>query len=194
MNDATSSESERVYIDSLRWRRGDLEAKLATTRESLETLSKQETGLREELRAVDQLLFAASGTAAGDNGAGRRRSETTSPRAEDNGLAAGPEPSDLVGYGPTAQKIYACADQVIREAGVPLHYRVLADEVHKRIHLGGKDPGATLMAHLHRAQDLFPRLGRGVYGVPGMVDPEAAAPEQTASKSGRRRRTQRRTR
>jgi hypothetical protein len=59
---------------------------------------------------------------------------------------------------------------VIVDAGVPLHYRVLAEHVREKVPLSGADPGATLIAHLHRAQEIFPRVGRGIYGIAGMVN------------------------
>lgn len=191
----TPTGNEQTYVESLRWRRGDLQAKIAVTRERIDALNQEEAALRQELRAVEQLLFAADGGAhpvadpAPRPAAAKDAATTTRARS-----APDDETLDLSGYGPTARKIYATTEQVVRAAGVPLHYRVLAEEVQKKAPLSGKDPGATLIAHLHRAQDLFPRVGRGVYGVRGMVDSKPASHAITNGKktATRRRRTRRR--
>ena len=75
-----------------------------------------------------------------------------------------------------------------------MHYRVLAEEVQKTAPLSGKKTGATLLAHLHRAQGLFPRVGRGVYAIRGMIDPEPATPAMTNGQTTptKRRQTRRR--
>lgn len=187
---ATATECEQKYVESLRWRRGDLQGKIAAVRGRLQALTAEESEFLQELRAVEQLLFAADGAV--------QQVEAARPNAElDTATRRGPgaESSslDLSGYGPTARRIYVSVERVIRDAGVPLHYRVLAEEVQKHAPLSGKDPGATLIAHLHRAQELFPRVGRGVYGVQGMVNPDLV-PEQPSNegKATKRRRTRRR--
>lgn len=195
MAHATVTQSERAYVESLRWRRGDLQSKIADLRDRLQALSKEEDALRQELRAVEQLLFAADGVAHETEPPG---SAAEVPKARSSASSGAPESStdslDLTGYGPTARRIYASAERIIREAGVPLHYRMLAEEVQKHAPLSGKDPGATLIAHLHRAQDLFPRVGRGVYGVKGMVGAPSTAdqPNGSTTTTKKRRRTRRR--
>jgi hypothetical protein len=181
-------------MDSLRWRRGDLQGKMADVSEKLQALSKEEDALRQELRAVEQLLFAADGDGSDVKSAGRPEKVQKAPPGPPGTAEPTPDSLDLTGYGPTARKILASVEQVIREAGVPLHYRVLAEEVQKRAPLSGKDPGATLIAHLHRAQDHFPRVGRGVYGIQGMVDAQPTAEPSNGSNSTKRRRRTRRRR
>lgn len=182
-------------MDGLRWRRGDLQGKINDVRSQLESLKNQEDELLQQLRAVEQLLFTSDGSS---NGAPESRS--TVP-AGPGGAAAPGEPDadassmDFSTFGPTARKIYASAEQVLREAGVPLHYRVLAEEVQKHAPLSGRDPGATLIAHLQRAQDLFPRVGRGVYGLQGMAEgpqPSATDGAGASRPTQKRRRTRRR--
>jgi hypothetical protein len=194
--DASSKVGEEMYVESLLWRRGDLERKLASVHERMQVLSGEESDLRQELRAVEQLLFAVAGntrsTEESESPSSARPAEADVPSADSPTSADTTE--KLEGYGPTARKIYMTAERVILEAGVPLHYRVLAEEVQKRTPLSGKDPGATLIAHLHRAQDLFPRVGRGVYGVRGLVDPTPPVTPTTNGQpaSTNRRRTRRR--
>jgi hypothetical protein len=146
-------------------------------------LQKEEGDLIQEVRAIDLLIGAARG-----NG-------TLLPQGPDSANAlpvrGGGAIPDFGAWGPTGREIYQRAYEVIRDAGVPLHYRVLAEQVRQRVPLSGADPGATLIAHLHRAQDVFPRLGRGVYGIAGMVDKPSLSPE-VAGAGKRRQRVRRR--
>ena len=186
-------EARRVYVDSLRWRRSDLQGKIEAIGRQMAAWARDETELKQQMRAVEQLL-----TAEGEQSVGRHR-VMAPPQEGVATSASGPAPDSdhaslgLARWGPKSGVIYAAAAEVIREAGVPLHYRVLAGEVQKRVALGGVDPGATLIAHLHRAKDVFPRVGRGIYGLQGMV--ANARPDVPADVSPTRRcRTRRRTR
>jgi hypothetical protein len=190
-------DARRMYVDSLRWRRSDLQGKLEAVGRQIAASTRAETELRQHLRAVEQLLLAegeqrVEASLAGDP----FQIGSDSPMGIANGgESESDQPSlSFARWGPKSRAIYTAAAAAIREAGVPLYYRVLAEEVQKHVALGGVDPGATLIAHLHRAQDVFPRVGRGVYSLQGMVagiqqdEPEAKAP------ASRRRKTRRRTR
>ncbi len=192
----TDHDARRVYVDSLRWRQHDLQGKIEAIGRQLAALTRDDAELKQQLRAVDQLLSAEGEPAADPH----RNAALVQVGADDSasGNGRGPDPDSpslsFAEWGPKSRAIYTAAAEVIREAGVPLHYRVLAEEVQKHVALGGNDPGATLIAHLHRAQDVFPRVGRGIYALQGMVavaqtdDPVATAP------TARRRKTRRRTR
>jgi hypothetical protein len=141
---------------------------------------------------VEQLLGAA-GEVVG------RANESIVPSQHDSDGARsrhGPDPDsngvvlDFSSWGPKSRAIYITAAEVIREAGVPLHYRVLAEEVQKQVALSGVDPGATLIAHLNRAREIFPRVGRGIYGLEGVT--ASAAPTETPTRH--RAKTRRRAR
>lgn len=172
-----------VYLESLVWRQTDVRGRLEVLRSQVQVLQKEENDLIQEVRAIDLLIGAARG-----NG-------TLLPQGPDSANAlpvrGGGAIPDFGAWGPTGREIYQRAYEVIRDAGVPLHYRVLAEQVRQRVPLSGADPGATLIAHLHRAQDVFPRLGRGVYGIAGMVDKPLLSPE-VAGAGKRRQRVRRR--
>jgi hypothetical protein len=172
-----------VYLESLVWRQADIRGRLEILRSQVLVLQREENDLIQEVRAIDLLIGAAKGN------------DTLLPQGLDSANAlpvprAGAIP-DFGAWGPTGREIYQRAYEVIRDAGVPLHYRVLAEQVRQRVPLSGVDPGATLIAHLHRAQDVFPRLGRGVYGIAGMVDTSSLSPE-VAGAGKRRQRVRRR--
>lgn len=173
-----------VYLESLVWHQADIRGRLEVIRSQVQVLQREENDLIQEVRAIDLLIGAAKG-----NG-------TLLPQGSDSANAL-PVPGggaipDFGAWGPTGREIYQRAYEVIRDAGVPLHYRVIAEQVRQRVPLSGVDPGATLIAHFHRAQDFFPRLGRGVYGIAGMVDKPLPSPE--ASGAGKRRQRVRRRR
>jgi hypothetical protein len=201
MQEPTDAAAHRRYVDSLLWRRDDLQATIGALGERIALLSKEETELKQQLRSLDQLLGAEESRPADQTplaGAPQARAEqpVEGPSARTNGAAADVA---LRATGPKSRAIYAAVADALQAAGVPLHYRILAEEVQKKVPLSGADPGATLIAHLHRAQDLFPRLGRGVYGMSGMISSEPPAPGTSASsppQTSRRRRpkTRRRSR
>jgi hypothetical protein len=173
----------QVYLESLVWRQADIRGRLEVLRSQVQVLQKEENDLIQEIRAIDLLIGAARG-----NGSSIPPAPDSTAAPPQRGAGAIP---DFGAWGPTGREIYQRAYEVIRDAGVPLHYRVLAEQVRERVPLSGVDPGATLIAHLHRAQDVFPRLGRGVYGIAGMVDKPSLSPE-VASAGKRRQRVRRR--
>jgi len=205
MTIAREPNPEILYVESLRWRQSWLRAELDSVQGRIEDLNREEATLTVQLRAVEQLLSveqiqisngaqpaaahllekaAAEPTDSKEEG-------TSKPSAEDD------QAVDWSVFGPKSRKIYVATANVLREAGVPLHYRVLADEVQKQVPLAGTDPGATLIAHLHRAQHLFPRIARGVYGLGGTKlatteGPTEAIAEVTATRRVRRKTTRRR--
>jgi hypothetical protein len=196
MTVSVDQEAQRAYVHSLRWRQNDLQRKIETIGRQIAAWTKDEAELKQQLRAVEQLL-SAEGEPPADPG---RAMASVVVGTDDSvgGNERGPEPSHppmtFAQWGPKSRAIYTAAAAAIQEAGVPLHYRVLAEEVQKHVVLSGVDPGATLIAHLHRAQDFFPRVGRGIYGLQGVV--AIAQPDQlaTPAPAARRRKTRRRTR
>ena len=183
-----SSPDERAYIEGLEWRKDGLQARVKAVRDQIEALDQEAVTLRHELASVEHLLSAVG--ASGEN----QRDVSPLPATGD---AVGGLSAELSAWGPTARRIYTVAHQVIEEAGVPLHYRLLADEIQKTVPLSGADPGATLIAHLHRAPDLFPRVGRGVYALSSMIAPGTDTDSQPRGDSSttrkRRTRVRRRT-
>jgi hypothetical protein len=183
MNSAKAPIDIQMYLESLVWRQADLRGRLELLRSQVQALQKEESDLIQEVRAIDLLIGAAGG-----NGT-RPASQPDSTHASPDGI--GSATPDFGAWSPTAREIYQRAYEVILDAGVPLHYRVLAEHIQAKVPLGGNDPGATLIAHLHRAQDIFPRLGRGVYGIAGMqAKPSVVPPVGTPGK--RRQRVRRR--
>jgi hypothetical protein len=154
-----------VYLKSLVWRQAEIRSRLETLRSQLQAFQREEAELMQEVRAIDLLLGAAKVN-------GSLVQSKAEPSAEGSDSASQELP-DFSAWGPTAREIYQCTYKVILDAGVPMHYRVLAEHVRERVQLSGADPGATLIAHLHRAQEIFPRVGRGVYGIAGMVNKPA---------------------
>ncbi len=187
------ADAARVYVEALQWRRIELQARLLEAVASIKTLTQQEAALRNELRSVDYLLAAAGSPPTTSDSPPRATSPDGAP-ANHAASDRREETGDFSAFGPTARRIYACAEQVIREAGVPLHYRVLAEEIQKTVPLSGADPGATLIAHLHRAQTHFPRVGRGIYGLHDMAEVLAEPAAASPPTKKRRRKTRRRTR
>lgn len=183
MNSAKAPIDKHVYLESLVWRQADLRGRLEVLRSQVQALQKEESELIQEVRAIDLLIGAVGG-----NGAQPQSQPDSTHALLDRVSSATP---DFGAWGPTAREIYQRAYEVILDAGVPLHYRVLAEQIQAKIPLGGNDPGATLIAHLHRAQDIFPRLGRGVYGVAGMVG-KPLLPVQGATAGKRQPRVRRR--
>ncbi len=191
------SAPEDLYVASLRWRRGDLQQKLDTVGAKMQALTDEEAQLRQQMRAVDQLLAAAHPEQELESADGAAVHAGSNGAVPGGGQDSAEPTPDFTAWGPTARRIYACAEEVIREAGVPLHYRVLADEIQKKVALSGGDPGATLIAHLHRAQEVFPRVGRGVYGLAGMTQSISTGTDSVLAPTATRRRrpkTRRRTR
>lgn len=183
MNSAKAPIDKQVYLESLVWRQADLRGRLEVLRSQVQALQKEEGELIQEVRAIDLLIGAAGG-----NGMQPPSRPDSTHALHDSGTSSTP---DFEAWSPTAREIYQRAYAVILDAGVPLHYRVLAEHIQAKVPLGGVDPGATLIAHLHRAQDIFPRLGRGVYGVAGMVA-KPSLPPQVAAAGKRRQRVRRR--
>jgi len=195
MGQDTDHDARRVYVDSLRWRQHDLQGKIEAIGRQIAAWTRDDAELKQQLRAVEQLL-SAEGEPAADPQRNVGLVQVGTDASDGNGRGPDPDQPSLsfAEWGPKSRAIYTAAAEVIREAGVPLHYRVLAEEVQKHVALGGNDPGATLIAHLHRAQDVFPRVGRGIYGLQGMVAVEQPAKTGTAATTARRRKTRRRTR
>jgi hypothetical protein len=187
-------EPEQVYVESLQWRREDLQTKLAAVGFQVAALTREEAELRLQLRAVDQLLAAEGASSPEGGGSVHLATENNDvPVSVGGDRQSGADASpDFSAWGPKARAIYAAAAHAIGDAAVPLHYRVLAEEVQKSVPLSGVDPGATLIAHLHRAQDIFPRVGRGIYGLRGMVAASEVA-SRNSTPVRRRRKTRRRT-
>lgn len=205
-----TSRPEAIYLESLRWRHDWLKTELTTVQARIQDLSRQEASLTVQLRAVEQLLSLepvqraawpaepSSGPSPARARANGTDSVVTTPAALE------PAEVDWSAFGPKSRMIYMAAADVLREAGVPLHYRALAEEVQKQVPLAGTDPGATLIAHLHRAGQLFPRMGRGIYGLaastPGAASQGAASPAEPSVSTSepltkrRRRRVVRRRR
>jgi hypothetical protein len=190
------SEAQRLYVESLRWRSGDLLAKLQALVSQIASLTRDETELRQQLRAVEQLLAAEGASPTDSKGSIGHVGKNTngSVSATGNGKETDGGSLDFSSWGPKARGIYVAAAQAIADAAIPLHYRVLAAEVQKNVPLSGVDPGATLIAHLHRAQHIFPRVGRGVYGLQGMGTAAATVKAPGSTPVRRRRKTRRRTR
>jgi HB1, ASXL, restriction endonuclease HTH domain len=194
MVSGTKTEAERLYVDSLRWRQQDLQAKVEDVGVQIAELTKREAELKQQLRAVHQLLTAEGATATGNRAAAHSSDGSVARVLPSDPIRdSGDARLDFSAWSPRARGIYESAAQAIREAGVPLHYRVIAEEVQKRVPISGADAGATLIAHLHRAQDMFPRVGRGIYGLQGMVEVAGADRSPSATPAGRRRRTRRRS-
>lgn len=193
----TDQDARRVYVDSLRWRQHDLRGKIGAIGRQIAVWTRDEAELKQQLRAVEQLL-SAEGEPAGDPQRNLAVVHVSTGGDASDGNGRGPDTEDpslsFAEWGPKSRAIYTAAAEVIREAGVPLHYRVLAEEVQKLVALGGADPGATLIAHLHRAQDVFPRVGRGIYGLQGMVTVAPTDKRGAAATTARRPKTRRRTR
>lgn len=189
-------DAHRGYVNSLRWRRNDLQGKIETVGRQIVAWTRDEAELKQQLRSVEQLL-----SAEGEPPADPERATApveVDPDSSTSGSRRGADsdhPSlSFAQWGPKSRAVYMAAAAAIREAGVPLHYRALAEEVQKHVALNGVDPGATLIAHLHRAQDVFPRVGRGIYGLQGMVAVTQQDEPATPAPAARRRKTRRRTR
>ena len=181
MNSAKAAIDRDIYLESLVWRQAEIRARLETLRSQIQVFQKEEADLMQEVRAIDLLLGASNGRSTSSQSKPGSRADARDPD--------GHTLPDFSAWGPTAREIYQCTYKVILDAGVPLHYRVLAEHVRERVPLSGADPGATLIAHLHRAQEIFPRVGRGIYGVAEMVPkPSTGAVDEDQRPSARKRR------
>lgn len=191
----TDEETQRIYVESLRWRRADLGDKLDALTRQIAGMTRDEAELKQQLRAVEHLLSVeGESSPAAPQGAGTLRSgAATSSASGERAPDSDDPPLNFADRSPRSRAIYTAAADALKEAGVPLHYRMLAEQVQKRVALGGIDPAATLIAHLHRAHDVFPRVGRGVYGLQGMTA-LPTADDAEAKPTKRRRRARRRTR
>ena len=183
MNPAKPAVDQAIYLESLAWRQAEIRGRLEAVRAEVQALQKEESDLIQQVRALDLLIGAAKG-----NGASPPMGPSSTQLVPEQKTGTMP---DFAAFGPTAREIYQRAYDVIRDAGMPLHYRVLAEQVQEKVPLSGADPGATLIAHLHRAQDVFPRLGRGIYGITGLVD-KPSLPPQIDGAGKRRQRVRRR--
>jgi hypothetical protein len=192
---STNDDPEGQYVASLRWRQQDLQGKLEAIGAEIASLTRSEADFKQQLRAIEQLLVAAGESAVSQDPliASTPHRADGPPRPNGANPDADDAPFDFSAWGPKSRAIYTTAAEVIRDAGVPLHYRVLADEVQKKVALSGADPGATLIAHLNRAQDVFPRVGRGIYGLEGLVTAPVPSATSAGASSKRRPRTRRRT-
>jgi hypothetical protein len=186
-------EAERIYLDSLRWRSQDLNIRLAALVVQIASLTREEADLKQQLRAVEQLLTADGGLSEIKQNDHVQNDEVDPSAAHLVTKSDLGQSVDFSAWGPKARAIYVAAANAIVEAAVPLHYRALAEEIQKTVTLSGVDPGATLIAHLHRAQHIFPRVGRGIYGLQGKV-PVIAAEPQLSPAASRRHKVRRRTR
>lgn len=195
METESDKSAQRVYVESLRWRQADLGGKLEALTRQITAMTRDEAELKQQLRAVEQLLSVEgespvppqlTRTVMSGTAASTATGKEDAPDVDDPSLT-------FAQWSPKSRAIYTAAAEAIREAGVPLHYRMLAEQVQKRVALGGVDPGATLIAHLHRAQDVFPRVGRGIYGLQGITTVTTAI-DAGAKPTKRRRRARRRTR
>jgi hypothetical protein len=181
MNVAQARIDRDVYLKSLAWRQAEVRSRLEDLRSQLQGLQREEADLMQEVRAIDLLLGSARANGSQAQSNPKASSSASEPPSQ--------QLPDFSAWGPTAREIYQCTYKVILDAGVPLHYRVLAEHVREKVGLSGADPGATLIAHLHRAQEIFPRVGRGVYGIAGMVNkPADESAEAEPSVPGRKRR------
>src|SRR5713226_5706269 len=181
---------EILYVESLRWRQSWLRAELDSVQGRIEDLNREEATLTVQLRAVEQLLSVeqiqmSNGVQAAPSHHLLRASAEPTDKEEGSSMPSAEDDQavDWSVFGPKSRKIYVATANVLREAGVPLHYRVLADEVQKQVPLAGADAGATLIAHMHRAQEIFPRLGRGIYGLRGMTT--SGSPRKASAPIGR---------
>jgi hypothetical protein len=191
---------EILYVESLRWRQSWLRAELDSVQGRIEDLNREEATLTVQLRAVEQLLSVeqiqmSNGVQAAPSHHLERASAEPTDKAEGSSTPSAEDDQavDWSVFGPKSRKIYVATANVLREAGVPLHYRVLADEVQKQVPLAGTDPGATLIAHLHRAQHLFPRIARGVYGLGGAKVATTEGPTEATAEVPVTRRVRRKT-
>ncbi|MBJ7604464.1 MAG: winged helix-turn-helix domain-containing protein [Candidatus Dormibacteraeota bacterium] len=185
MNGVDTASAERAYVGGLKWRQDQIRSKLGLIAAEIESLASAEKETRRELEAIELLLQAT--------GHGTDEKADVSPTYSRDGRRENPSIGNGSGIGPTARRVYELAQQALRDAGVPLHYRVLADEIQKEMRLSGADPGATLIAHLHRAPHLFPRVGRGIYAIPEVLPADGSSAGNALGDSGRRPRVRRRT-
>jgi hypothetical protein len=111
------------------------------------------------------------------------------PAARPSAVESPTAPSTNANSQGKADRVLDVAEEVLREAGTPLHYRNWALMVQTRIHLGDR-PEATLASYLSRAvPGRFIRIDRGVYCLPGEnVSPEAEAPTPRQKRRRARRR------
>ena len=173
---------KQLYVESLVWRQRAIRSRLEALRLEVQALQKEENELIQEVRALELLIGVAT-----EDGVAHSQTMAGAGQAPDGAIAI----PDFGSWGPTSREIYQRVYEVIRDAGVPLHYRVLAEQVREKVALSGADPGATLIAHLHRAPDVFPRLGRGIYGISGMADRSAKSEGASSNRRGRRVRRRR---
>ena len=135
--------SGALYVESLRWRQQDLQAKLDGIGAQIASLTRSEADLKQQLRAIEQLLSAAGELALGVNEVVLPARHASDGAADSNGAEPHADGGsfDFSSWGPKSRAIYMTAADVICEAGVPLHYRVLAEEIQKKVALSGVDPG-----------------------------------------------------
>lgn len=191
-----------LYRQVLRGRREELGRELQRIADMRDALTRQEARILQQVRSLDALLtmeldggdlgipaeLRASEVAGDDtHGAGATDAPGSGATAVHQGVASDPAlaPRDV------RDLVLDAVQQVLRQEGVPLHYRQLADTVGTQAPLRGKDPGATLLAHLSRAADRFVRVGRGIYW---LADEPLPAGILVAAGGRRRARRGRRTR
>jgi hypothetical protein len=210
-----SSDRDRreAYLAGLEWKHGVLQAELAVVRAEAERLTKEEAQILNRLRALETLLMLEVGAVATnaaleslDKDGSLEQSTTLAafearqpgvPGSSAEILITETRPNGTGVLSSKTRLIYQSVRRVLIEAGVPMHYRQIAEEVQKSVPLNGADPAATLIAHLSRARDLFPRVGRGHYwladtplptGASGSFIPTKHAGQQVRVRRARRSR------
>ncbi len=69
-------------------------------------------------------------------------------------------------HGTVSVSLGEMAIAVLRQNSRPMHYAELTEQIQKTgFKISGKSPQATLLAFLHRKQDLFTRFEPGIWGL-----------------------------
>jgi hypothetical protein len=148
------SGSREKYLELLRWRRRDLQKDLDALSRQRQQLAQAEAAIVNQVRSLDTLLAAEEARGAGEFGArGPANSEFVAPPLIDDSSAD------------VGSMIRDAAERVLREAGGPMHYKVIANRVQTMVPLRGKNPAATLLTFLTKDADRFCRVDRGCYSL-----------------------------
>jgi hypothetical protein len=160
-SDGPPSLGPAEYIEALRWKRAQTVARLEELERERDEIAARTAQVTNELRALDALL--ASATPNSD-------ARTTLPLPSVPGVPVSehvsiPENGRSGRFVRTTipDEVYDATEAALKAANRPLHYTELAEIVQHKAPLRGKDPAATLLAHLSRARDRFVRVGRGLY-------------------------------
>lgn len=178
------------YIEALRWKRAQTIAQLDELERERDAIAARTAHVTNELRALDALL--ASATPNNDE-----RTVLSLPSAP----GAHTEPASISENGRSGRfirttipdEVYDATEAALKAANRPLHYTELAEVVQHKAPLRGKDPAATLLAHLSRARDRFVRVGRGLYWLASQTETsaESLAPSTPRAASRKKRRKKR---